>query len=114
LVWKPLWLTEGIAINFFCSGSFSINRKIEMSEDTTNFSSDPDGGMTPSGKFIYNGHQVEIVPPDTAPPHRQLLANQIDGVLQHNFLFNSARLAADQAEKFIERQKEFSVSDPCS
>jgi hypothetical protein len=85
-----------------------------MPEDTPNFSIDPDGGMTPSGKFIYIGHEVEIVPPDKA----RLIGNywqiKIDGVLQHNFLFNSARLAADQAEKFIERQQEFSVSDPCS
>jgi hypothetical protein len=85
-----------------------------MSEDTPNFNIDPDGGMTPSGKFTYIGHQVEIVPPDTA----RLIGNywqiKIDGVLQHNFLFNSARVAADQAEKFIERQEGYSVSDPCS
>jgi hypothetical protein len=84
-----------------------------MSEDTPNFNIDPDGGMTPSGKFTYIGHQVEIVPPDTA----RLIGNywqiKIDGVLQHNFLFNSARVAADQAEKFIERQ-EYTVSDRCS
>jgi hypothetical protein len=71
-----------------------------MFEDTT------EHGMIPSGKFTYIGHQVEIVPPDAA----RLIGNywqiKIDGVLQHNFLFNSARVAADQAEKFIERQEE--------
>ena len=76
---------------FLVLNSFSISRKIEMPEDTLNFSIDPDGGMTPSGKFTYIGHQVEIVPPDTA----RLIGNywqiKIDGVLQHNFRFNSAR-----------------------
>jgi hypothetical protein len=94
--------------------SFSINRKIGMPEDTPNFSIDPDGGMTPSGKFTYFGHQVEIVPPDTDHLIGKYWQIKIDGVLQHNFLFNSARVAADQAEKFIERQEENSVSDPCS
>jgi hypothetical protein len=55
-----------------------------MFEDTT------EDGMTPSGKSTYIGHQVEIVPPDTA----RLIGNywqiKIDGVLQHNFLFSSA------------------------
>ena len=55
-----------------------------MFEDTT------EDGMTRSGKFTYIGHQVEIVPPDTA----RLIGNywqiKIDGVLQHNFLFNSS------------------------
>jgi hypothetical protein len=32
-----------------------------MSEDTPDFSVDPDGGMTPTAKFAYYGHQVEIV-----------------------------------------------------
>ena len=71
-----------------------------MFEDTT------EDGMTAPAQFTHNGHQVEIVPPDTA----RLIGNywqiKIDGILQHNFLFNSARVAADQAEKFIERQEE--------
>jgi hypothetical protein len=94
--------------------SFSINRKIAMSEETPNFNINPDAGMTPSGKFTYIGHQVEIVAPDTARLTGNYWQIKIDGVLQHNFLFNSARVAADQAEKFIERQQEFSVSDPSS
>jgi hypothetical protein len=79
-----------------------------MFEDTT------EDGMTPSGKFTYIGHQVEIVPPDTVHLIGNYWQIKIDGILQRNFLFNSARTAADQAEKFIERQQEFSVSDPCS
>jgi hypothetical protein len=54
------------------------------------------------------------VPPDTDHLIGKYWQIKIDGVLQHNFLFNSARVAADQAEKFIERQEEYSVSDPCS
>jgi len=76
-----------------------------MPEDTPNFSIDPDGGMTPSGKFTYIGHQVEIVPPDTA----RLIGNywqiKIDGVLQRDLLFTSLRVAADQAKKLIDRQE---------
>ena len=85
-----------------------------MSEDTPNFSIDPDGGMPPSDEFTYNGHRAEIVPPDTLHLIGNYWQIQIDGILQRNFLFNSARTAADQAEKFIERQQEFSASDPCS
>jgi hypothetical protein len=65
-----------------------------------------DSGLTPSGKYTYIGHQVEIVSPDTT----RLIGNywqiKIDGVLQNNFLFNSARVAADQAGKFIDREEE--------
>jgi hypothetical protein len=93
---------------YLVPGSSSINRRVEMFEDTT------EDGMTPSGKFTYIGHQVEIVPPDTDHLIGKYWQIKIDGVLQHNFLFNSARVAADQAEKFIERQQEFSVSDPCA
>jgi hypothetical protein len=77
-----------------------------MSEDTPNFNIDPDGGVIPSEEFTYNGHRVEIVPPDTFHLIGNYWQIKIDGVLQHNFLFNSARVAADQAEKFIERQEE--------
>jgi len=37
-----------------------------IAEDTPNFSIDPQGGMNPPAEFTHNGHQVEIVPPDTA------------------------------------------------
>jgi hypothetical protein len=75
-----------------------------MSKETPNFNINPDAGMTPSGKFTYIGHQVEIVPPDTDHLIGNYWQIKIDGILQRNFLFNSARVAADQAEKFIERQ----------
>jgi hypothetical protein len=94
--------------------SFSINIKIGMPEDIPNFSIDPDGGVTPSEEFTYNGHRVEIVPPDTFHLIGNYWQIKIDGILQRNFLFNSARTAADQAEKFIERQEGYSASDPCS
>ena len=77
-----------------------------MSEETPNFSIDPQGGMNPPTEFTHNGRQVEIVPPDTDHLIGKYWQIKIDGVLQHNFLFNSARTAADQAEKFIERQEE--------
>ena len=97
----------GITGNFFLVlDSFSINRKIGMSEETSNSNINPDAGMTPSTEFTYSGHRVEIVPPDTAHLIGNYWQIKIDGILQRNFLFNSARTAADQAEKFIERQEE--------
>jgi hypothetical protein len=86
--------------------SFSINRKIEMPADTPNFSIDPDGGMTPSGKFTYIGHRVEIVPPDSVHLIGKYWQIKIDGVLQRDFLFNSARMAANQATTLIDRQED--------
>jgi hypothetical protein len=95
--------------NFFLVlDSFSINREIGMSEETPNFNINPDAGMIQSTEFTYIGHQVEIVPPDTAHLIGNYWQIKIDGILQRNFLFNSARVAADQAEKFIERQEEYS------
>jgi hypothetical protein len=41
-----------------------------------------------------NGHQVEIVPPDTAHLIGNYWQIKIDGVLRGNYLFNSARMAA--------------------
>jgi hypothetical protein len=77
-----------------------------MSGDTPDFSIDPDGGMTPPAQFIYKGHQVEIVPPDT----RHLIGNywqiKIDGVLRRDLLFSSARMAASEAKALIDRQEE--------
>ena len=105
--------------NFFLVlDSFSINRKIGMSEETPIFNINPDAGMIQSTEFTYSGHRVEIVPPGTAHLIGNYWQIKIDGILQCNFLFNSARTAADQAEKFIDRQEEYSVSypvsDPCS
>ena len=75
-----------------------------MSEETSNFNIDPDGGMTAPTQFTNNGHRVEIVPPDT----RHLIGNywqiKIDGVLQRDLLFSSLRVAADQAKKRIDKQ----------
>ena len=74
-----------------------------MSEDTPDFSVDPDGGMTPPAKFTYNGHQVEIVPPDTDHLIGKYWQIKIDGILQRDLLFGSSRMAADQAEKLSDR-----------
>jgi hypothetical protein len=87
-------------------GSFSINREVVMSEDTPNFNIDPDGGMTPPAKFIYNAHQVEIVPPDPARVIGDYWQIKIDGVLRGNYLFNTAQAAAEQAKKLIDRHEE--------
>ena len=76
-----------------------------MSEDTPDFSVDPDGGMTPPAKLTYNGHQVEIVPPDTDHLIGKYWQIKIDGILQRDLLFGSSRMAADQAEKLIDRQQ---------
>jgi hypothetical protein len=98
--------------NFFLVlDSFSINRKIGMSEETPIFNINPDAGMIQSAEFTYSGHLVEIVPPGTAHLIGNYWQIKIDGILQCNFLFNSARTAADQAEKFIDRQEEYSVSN---
>ena len=76
-----------------------------MSEETSNFNIDPDGGMTAPTRFTHNGHRVEIVPPDT----RHLIGNfwqiKIDGVLQHDLLFGSSRVAADRAKELIEHAR---------
>jgi hypothetical protein len=56
-----------------------------MSEDTPDFSVDPDRGMIPPAKFAYNGHQVGIV--------------------------SSSRMAADQA-KNVNRSAGEVISQP--
>jgi molybdenum cofactor biosynthesis enzyme MoaA len=64
-----LWMSEGIASNFFWS--WIRSRSIERSgcQRTRQISASiPMGGATPSDEFIYNGHRVEIVPPDTLHP----------------------------------------------
>jgi hypothetical protein len=70
--------------------------------DTPDFNLEPDGGTTPPAEFTYNGHQVEIVPPDTAHLIGNYWQIKIDGVIRGNFLFSSARMAADKAKKLID------------
>jgi len=60
------------------------------------------GRMTPPAEFTYNGHQVEIVPPDTAHLIGNYWQIKIDGVIRGNFLFSSARMAAEEAKKLID------------
>jgi hypothetical protein len=77
-----------------------------MSEDTPDFSVDPEGGMTPPVKFTYNGHQVDIVPPDADHLIGSYWQIKIDGVLRGNFLFSSARMATEHAERLIDGREE--------
>jgi len=70
--------------------------------DTPDFNIEPDGGMTPPAEFTYHGHQVEIVPPDPAHLIGNYWQIKIDGVIRGNFLFSSARMAADEAKKLID------------
>ena len=60
-------------------------------EDTPDFTIDSDGGMTRPVDFTYNGHRVEIVPPDTEHLIGNFWQIKIDGVLRGNYLFSSAR-----------------------
>jgi hypothetical protein len=73
--------------------------------ETPDFNVSPDGGMIPPTQFTHNGHRVEIVPPDT----RHLIGNfwriKIDGILQRDLLFGSARVAADEAIKLIDQEQ---------
>jgi hypothetical protein len=79
--------------------------KVEMSGDTPDFSIEPEGGMISPSQFTYDGHQVEIVPPDTVHLIGNFWQIKIDGVLQHEFLFSSSRVAADQARKLIDQER---------
>jgi hypothetical protein len=72
---------------------------------TPNSNIEPDGGMTPLAEFTYNGHKVEIVPPDTEHLIGNFWQIKIDGVLQHDLLFSSLRVAADQAKKLIDQER---------
>jgi hypothetical protein len=76
--------------------------KFGMPEDTPDFNIDPDSGMTPPAEFPYNGHQVEILPPDTEHLIGKYWQIKIDGVIRGNFLFSSTRTAADEAIKLID------------
>jgi hypothetical protein len=71
-------------------------------EDTPDFTIDPDGGMTRPVDFTYNGHRVEIVPPDTEHLIGNFWQIKIDGVIRGNYLFSSARIAAEEAFKLID------------
>jgi hypothetical protein len=77
-----------------------------MPEDMSDFNIKPDGGMTPPTRFTYNGRRVEIVPPDTAHQIGNYWQIKISGVLRGNFLFSSARMAADEAKKLIDLREE--------
>jgi hypothetical protein len=77
-----------------------------MSEDTPDFSVDPQGGMTQPVKFTYNGHQVDILQPDADHLIGSYWQIKIDGVLRDNFLFSSARRAAEQAKRLIDGRAE--------
>jgi hypothetical protein len=80
--------------------------KVEMSGDTPDFSIEPEGGMTPPSRFTYKGRQVEIVPPDTGHLIGNYWQIKIDGVLQGDLLFSSARMATNEAAALIDRQEE--------
>ena len=43
-----------------------------------------DGGMTPPAEFTYNGHKVEIVPPNTEHLIGNFWQIKIDGVIRGN------------------------------
>jgi hypothetical protein len=58
--------------------------------------------MTRPADFTYNGHRVEIVPPDTVHLIGNYWQIKIDGVLQCDLLFSSLRVAADWAKELIE------------
>ena len=77
-----------------------------MPKETPNFSIEPDGGMSGPDKFTYEDHEVEIVPPDTAHLIGNYWQIKIDGILRGNFLFNSARAAAEQAKRLIDHHEE--------
>jgi hypothetical protein len=77
-----------------------------MSGNAPDFSIEPDSGMTPPTQFTYKGRRVEIVPPDTGHLIGNYWQIKIDGVLQHDFLYNSARMAANEATKLIDMQEE--------
>jgi hypothetical protein len=76
-----------------------------IAEDTPNFSIDSQGGMNPLAAFTHNGHQVEIVPPDTDHLIGKYWQIKIDGILQRDLLFGSLRVAADQAKKLIDQEQ---------
>jgi hypothetical protein len=56
----------------------------------------------PPAEFTYNGHKVEIVPPDTEHLIGNFWQIKIDGVIRGNYLFSSARIAEEEAIKLID------------
>ena len=81
-------------------------RKFAISEETPNCKIGSDGGMTAPAQFLYNGHHVNIVPPDSEHVIGFFWQIKIDGVLQRELLFSSSRVAADQAKRLIDQDKE--------
>ena len=79
-----------------------VGYKVVTLEDTPDFNIDAEGEITRSAGFTYNGHRVEMVPPDTARLIGNFWQIKIDGVIRGNYLFSSARLAADEAIKLID------------
>jgi hypothetical protein len=77
-----------------------------MSEETPNFNINPDAGVTPSTEFSYSGRRVEIVSPAAAHLIGNYWQIKIDGVLRGNYVFSTAREAADEARKLIDRNEE--------
>jgi hypothetical protein len=60
--------------------------------------------MSAPDQFAYNGHHVEIVPPDEEHLKGNFWQIQIDGVLQRNVLYSSLTAATDGARKLIDRE----------
>jgi hypothetical protein len=71
-------------------------------EDTPDFNIDAEGELTRSARFTYNGHTVEILVPDKDHLIGNYWQIKIDGVIRGNFVFSSARMAADEAIKLID------------
>jgi hypothetical protein len=76
-----------------------------MSEETSNFNVDPDGGMTAPAHFTYKGRRVEIVPPDTRHLIGKYWQIKIDGILKRDLLFSSLRVAGDRATELIDQEQ---------
>jgi hypothetical protein len=73
-----------------------------VTPDTPDFNIEPYGGTTPPAEFTYNGHKVEILPPDTAHLIGNYWQIRIDCVIRGNYVFSSARMAAEEAKKLID------------
>jgi hypothetical protein len=76
--------------------------KFVTPEDTPNFNIDAEGEITRSARFTCNGHTVEILVPDKEHFIGNYWQIRIDGVIRGNYVFNSARMAADEAMKLID------------
>lgn len=76
-----------------------------MPEETPDFNVNPDAGTNPSTEFTYSGRRVEIVSPDTAQLIGHYWQIKIDGVLRGNYVFSTAREAADHAQKLIDQNE---------